>query len=416
MNLRKIGLRMMDNFKIIKKERLNPNYFNDWVLDDINKYDKRYNVYYGGAGSGKSYGAVQKIIIKTLFNKRKVLVIRKVGNTLRHSIYAVFKSILSKLGYPYSENKTDMTLTLSNGSVFLFKGIDDPEKIKSIADITDIVIEEASELTKDDFTQLDLRLRPKEKYPQIFLMFNPVSKVNWVYEHWFLNKIDNASIIHSSYKDNKFLTADYKQMLENMQKTNPAYYKIYCLGEFATLDKLVFPIIEKRLIGADELIGLKLFVGMDFGYVNDPTAIIWGRYDKVNKAIYITGEYFKTGMLNDEIAETIKSLGLKKEIIIADCSERKSIQEMRKLGINRIKPCSKGKDSVMHGLQWLQQNKIIVDERCVKLIEEFENYTWVKDKKTNEYINEPIDNFNHGIDALRYALEEYIKGNTFSFE
>ena len=89
---------------------------------------------------------------------------------------------------------------------------------------------------------------------------------------------------------------------------------------------------------------------------------------------------------------------------------------MRKLGINRIKPCSKGKDSVMHGLQWLQQNKIIVDERCVKLIEEFENYTWVKDKKTNEYINEPIDNFNHGIDALRYALEEYIKGNTFSFE
>ena len=188
----------MDNFRIIKKERLNPNYFNDWVLDDINKYDKRYNVYYGGAGSGKSYGAVQKIIIKTLFNQRKVLVIRKVGNTLRHSIYAVFKSILSKLGYPYSENKTDMTLTLSNGSVFLFKGIDDPEKIKSIADITDIVIEEASELTKDDFTQLDLRLRPKEKYPQIFLMFNPVSKVSWVYEHWFLNKVDNANSILTS--------------------------------------------------------------------------------------------------------------------------------------------------------------------------------------------------------------------------
>ena len=403
----KIGLMPMSDFKIIRKDKLNKKYFNDWVLDDINDYKCRYNVYYGGGGSGKSYGAVQKIIIKALFNKRKVLVIRKVGNTLRHSIYAVFKSILGKLGHAFAENKTEMTLTLFNDSVFLFKGIDDPEKIKSIADITDIVIEEASELTEDDFTQLDIRLRPREeKYPQIFLMFNPVSKANWVYEHWFLQARENTKIIHSSYLDNKFLTDDYKQMLEDLKNTNPSYYRIYCLGEFATLDKLVFPIIEKRLVSAEEIKDMKFFCGMDFGFTNDPTAIIWGRYDKTNKAIYIIGEYFKRGMMNNEIAEKIKSLGLSKEVIIADCAEQKSINEIQRDGITRLKACTKGKDSVIHSLQWLQQHKIIVDERCSGLIEEFENYTWKKDKKTGEYINEPVDNFNHGIDALRYGLED----------
>ncbi len=401
---------MMNDFKIIKKNVLNKKYFNDWVIADINDYTKRYNIYYGGGGSGKSYGAVQKIILKALFNKRKVLVIRKVGNTLRHSIYAVFKSILNKTGIGYKENKTDMTLSLFNGSVFLFKGLDDSEKIKSIADITDVVIEEASELTEDDFTQLDIRLRPlNEKYPQIFLMFNPVSKVNWVYTHWFLNTVEKAKIIQTSYKDNKFLNDDYRQMLEDLKNTNPAYYKIYCLGEFATLDKLVFPIIHKQLINSGQIKSLPVFVGMDFGYINDPSAIVWGRYDKTNKIIYIMGEYFKKGMLNDEIAEKLKVLGLGKEVIVADSAEQKSITEIRRSGILRIKPAAKGPDSVMHGISWLLQNKIVVDERCLGIIEEFENYTWQKDKRTNEYINKPIDAFNHGIDALRYGLERMMK-------
>lgn len=401
---------VINDFKIVRKSILSKKYFNDWVLDDINDYSKRYNIYYGGGGSGKSYGAVQKIVLKALFNGRKVLVIRKVGNTLRHSIYAVFKSIFDKTGIGYKENKTDMTLSMFNGSVFLFKGLDDSEKIKSIADITDIVIEEASEITEGDFTQLDIRLRPiKEKYPQIFIMFNPVSKVNWVYNHWFLSKNDKAKIIQSSYRDNKFLNDDYRQMLEDLKNTNPAYYKIYCLGEFATLDKLVFPIIHKRIISAEQVRGLPLFVGMDFGYTNDPTAIIWGRYDKGSKTIYIIGEYLKKGMLNDEIAETLKNLGLSKEIITADSAEQKSIVEIRRNGIPRIRGSVKGPDSVIHGIGWLLQNKIVVDERCVKLIEEFENYTWEKDKKTNEYINKPIDSCNHGIDALRYGLEAMTK-------
>ena len=302
-----------------------------------------------------------------------------------------------------------MTLTLENGSVFLFKGIDDPEKIKSIADITDIVIEEASELTLDDFTQLDIRLRPAEENPQIYLMFNPVSKVNWVYDHWYLNPPDNADVIQTNYMDNKFLSAEYRETLENLKNTNPAYYKIYCLGEFATLDKLVFPIIEKRLVSEEEVKGLRPFVGLDFGFVNDPTALVYGRYDEICKQLYVTGEYFKKGLTNNEIAKVIISLGLQKEVIIADSAEQKSIEEIRRLGIYRIKAADKGPDSIIHGIQWLQQNTIIIDERCSGLIEEFENYTWEKDKKTGEYINKPIDAFNHGIDALRYGVLPFKK-------
>ena len=105
----------------------------------------------------------------------------------------------------------------------------------------------------------------------------------------------------------------------------------------------------------------------------------------------------------------IISLGLQKEVIIADSAEQKSIEEIRRLGIYRIKAADKGPDSIIHGIQWLQQNTIIIDERCSGLIEEFENYTWEKDKKTGEYINKPIDAFNHGIDALRYGVLPFKK-------
>lgn len=403
-------------FRVLKKEKLNPVFFNDWLYDLINDYTKRYEVYYGGGGSGKSYGAVQKMVIKARFNKRRVLVVRKVSTTLKISIYELFRSILIKTDTPFKENKTEMTLTLNNGSTFLFKGLDDSEKIKSITDITDIMIEEATELTEDDFTQLDIRLRPLEaRYPQIYMMFNPISKANWCYKHWFL-KEPNAQtrIIHTTYLDNKFLTSEYRLTLENLIHTNPVYYKIYCLGEFATLDKLIFPHVQKRLISNEETQGLKLFIGLDFGYINDPSALVYGFYDKTNKTIYITGEYFKSGMLNNEIADTIKALGLQKEIITADSAEQKSIAEIKRCGVYRIRSARKGKDSVMHGIQWLSQHHIIVDERCINLIEEFENYTWKKDKQTNEYINIPTDLFNHGIDALRYGLEQEQRANSVS--
>lgn len=391
------------NIKAFPKSR-----FNEWVLNNLDDYSNRYEVYYGGGGSGKSFGAVQKVIFKSWLNQRRVLIIRKVQATLKDSIFLLFKNVLNQIGIEYIENKTDLTITLQNGTVFLFKGLDDREKIKSITDITDIVIEEATELTQEDFTQLDIRLRPRDtKYPQIFLMFNPVSKANWCFKHWFEKGTPSRSkIIHTTFLDNKFLSPEYRLTLENLKDTNPNYYKIYCLGQFATLDKLVFPKYDVKLINDELLKNLPMWIGLDFGYVNDPSAITWGRIDNNNKKLYITGEYNKKGLTNDEITSTLKALGFEKEIIIADSAEQKSIEEIRRGGIRRIKPAIKGPDSVINGIDKMQRYNIIIDERCKNVIEEFENYTWKKDKKTDEYINEPIDMYNHHIDSIRYGIQD----------
>lgn len=307
-------------------------------------------------------------------------------------------------------NKSDFEIELPNGSIFLFKGLDDPEKIKSITGITDIVIEEASELIEDEFTQLDLRLRPKESFPQIYLMFNPISKKNWTFDYFFVGKErEDCLIIQTTYKDNKFLTKEYCKVLEDLQHRNPAYYRIYALGEFATLDKLVFPTYTKRLISEDEVKGLPVWTGLDFGYVNDPSALVNGSIDEINKKIYVRKEYVKKGMLNDEIANTMITLNLHKDKSYGDSAEPKSIAEIKLKGVN-IEATEKGKDSIIHGIQWIQQYELIVDERCFKVCEELDNYTWKKDKKTGEYINEPVDTFNHTIDAIRYGLNKYIKG------
>lgn len=393
-------------------KKLNPAVFNDWIYSHIDDYTYRFEVYKGGAGSGKSYGATQKILLKALKSKRTVLVIRKIQRTIKHSIWALMLTQLRASGY-YDQcriNRSDFEIELPNGSIFIFKGLDDEEKIKSIDGITDIVVEEATELTEDEFTQLNLRLRALVDYPQIYLMFNPISKKNWVFSYFFSDNVPlNCRIINTTYKDNKFLSVEYIAELENLQYRNPAYYKIYTLGEFATLDKLVFPVYTSKIIRDSDMKDLKRWIGLDFGYVNDPSAIVWGYIDTINRKIYITGEYVRKGMLNDEIAEIMTDLGLSKDKSYGDSAEPKSIAEIRNKRVN-IEATEKGKDSVIHGIQWIQQYELIVDERCYKVIEELDNYTWKKDKKTGEYINEPVDTFNHTIDALRYGLNKYIKG------
>lgn len=393
-------------------KQLNPAIFNNWVYDSIDDYTYRIEVYVGGAGSGKSYGAMQKVLLKGLKFKRNILVIRKIQRTLKHSSWSLLINLLRASGF-YDAcriNRSDFEIELPNGTLFIFKGLDDEEKIKSIDGITDIVIEEATELNEDEFTQLNLRLRALVDVPQIYLMFNPISKKNWVYNYFFTGDVpSNTKIVRTTYKDNKFLSEEYKQELEKLQERNPAYYRIYTLGEFATLDKLVFNVYTTRIISDTEVQGLRRWIGLDFGYINDPSAIVWGYIDAISKKIYVTGEYVRKGMKNNEIADVMINLGLSKDKSYGDSAERKSIDEIKDKGIN-IEPTEKGKGSIIHGIQWIQQHELIVDERCYKVIEELDNYTWKKDKKTGEYYNEPVDTFNHTIDAIRYGLNKYIKG------
>lgn len=380
--------------------------FNEAYYSSLLDYDNRYEIYYGGAGSGKSYFIAQKILIKALNEKRRILVVRKVARTIRDSVFQLMLNTLSQfqLLNMCSVNKTNFTIELPNGSQFLFYGMDNSEKMKSITDITDIWIEEATELNYDDFSQLDLRLRAKKPNLQIFLSFNPVSKVNWCYKYWFENgEPPQTKILQTTYKDNRFLPQDYIDALEQMKTTNPTYYNIYALGQFCSLDKLVF---NNWTIGTiEDTKDMELLLGLDFGYVNDATAFVVAYLDEANKTIYIEQEVYQTGLLNNQIADFIKYMGFAKSVIIADSAEQKSIEEIKQQGIPRIKPAAKGQGSIMQGIQKLQQYKIIVNPLCSNMIVELQNYSFKKDKATNEYINEPIDAFNHLCDALRYSLQ-----------
>lgn len=388
--------------------------FNRHIYDHLFDYDTFTEVHYGGASSGKSHGVFQKIVIKALKDRkkpRKILVLRKVGATVRDSVFADVQATLSYFGIlnMCKVNMSAFRIELPNGAEFIFKGMDNPEKIKSIKGISDVVMEEASEFTLDDYTQLTLRLRDKaHKQKQIYLMFNPVSKANWVYNAFFVKKPKNTVVYQTTYKDNRFLDALTRENIEELANRNEAYYKIYALGEFATLDKLVFPKYTKALLNKDDLRQIPSYFGLDYGFINDPSAFMHVKIDDDRKRLYVVEEYVKKGLTNDKIAESITALGYAKEQIRADSAEKKSNQELRNLGIGRVIDVKKGAGSVMQGIQYLLQYEWIVDERCVKTIEELENYTWKKDKATNEYINEPVDSYNHCLDAIRYAIQDKI--------
>lgn len=303
-----------------------------------------------------------------------------------------------------------MTISFPNGSLMMFSGCDNPEKLKSIPGITDAIMEEASEFTPTDFDTVKIRLRGKARLKnQIVLMSNPVSKANWIYLRFFKNgcKEESCLIDKSTYHDNKFCNADTVKALESYKVTNPAYYKIYCLGEFGSLSKLVYHNWRVEQLDTENLLtsGYQLCVGLDFGYVADATAVAVMLADEKNKKLYVINELYQTGLLNDAIADRLKMMGLAKSQIIADSAEPKSIDELKKNGIARIKPSMKGQGSISAGIAKLQEFEIIVDGHCTNFITELQNYSYKKDKATGEYTNEPVDEFNHLMDAARYGIQ-----------
>lgn len=387
------------------KINIDKNAFNNIYWPHLFEYMRPLEIYYGGAGSGKSVFITQKILLKAIQEKRKVLIVRKTLASQRESCWRLFLDTISDWGiYDLCRiNKSEYTITLMNGSVLLFKGLDDPEKIKSVAGLTDIWTEEATELTEEDFDQLRLRLRAKKKDLQFFVSFNPVSKSHFLYKRYFSeDKTEEAFILQTTYKDNKFLPESYVKNIEKLIDTNPTYYKIYALGEFCSLSKLVYQNWNTEAFDHRQIDGT-LCVGLDFGFVNDKTALIASIV--TDEDIYIFKEYTCIGKTNDEIYGAIKALGMHKSVIIADSAEPKSIEELKRLGCIRIRESKKGPDSIIHGIQKIQQKKIHIHPSCIETIAELQNYAWEKDKKSGEYINKPIDDWNHCLDALRYSMQ-----------
>lgn len=301
-------------------------------------------------------------------------------------------------------NETDFRITFPNGSEIIFSGLDDEGKLLSLNNIGSIFIEEVYEVPQEMVEQLNLRMRGTAKEQQIMMAWNPISKNHWLYNFTVVNPPANSIFIHSTYRDNPFLKPEYINALEELRERNPAKARIYCDGEWGSLDRLVYENWKVEEFNYDDYRELPLLLGLDFGFVNDPTAFIASLLDEENNRIYIFKEWGARGKTNPEIAQVISSLGFAKSTIIADSAEQKSIEELRRNGLMRVKPSVKGKDSINYGIDILQQYQLIVHPNCQETIIELENYSWQKDKDGN-YINKPIDAFNHYLDALRYSIQ-----------
>lgn len=378
----------------------------------ITDYSCRYNVFYGGRGSGKTHFLLTKLLIKGLKEKRTVLLMRKVYRKCKDSVWAELKAALDRLKirkyFDLYEGEYRAVCKL-NGTVFKCEGLDEAEKIKGFSEISDVLLEEATEFSLEDFELIDGTVRSvKYQLPlQIYLLFNPVAKTNWVFKRWGFDTgivPDNTFIQKTTYLDNPYLSRDYIARMEQMKETNPTRWKIEALGDFVSLDRLIFQNYRVEEFDYTTIKG-QLLVGMDFGFVADPTAIIASLLDEENKTIYIFKEWQGQGKTNQELIEVIKALGFSKSVIIADSAEQKSIEEIKRGGIIKIKPAVKGPDSVRFGIQKLLNYHIVVHPDCQGVITEFENYAWKKDRQTGEYTNEPIDSFNHFMDSLRYSTQ-----------
>lgn len=384
-------------------------------------YSKRYNVYYGGRASGKTKFIMQKLLIKGLRERRTILLMRKQTTQLRDSVWKEMLQTISDfhlLDY-FSINKTEFRITCNiNGTEFKCLGLDEPEKIKGFADISDVFMDEVTGFNKEDVELIDGTLRsPKFKLPlQMYFAFNPISKANFVYTYFGFDTgivPSNTFILKSTYLDNPFLGANVAERYEALKQRDYQRWQIEALGDFVSLDRLVFQNVKVEEFNHADIKG-QLLCGLDYGFVNDISAFVASLLDEENKKLYVFKIWGDTNKTNQELANIIKAMGFSKSVIIADCAEQKSIEEMRREGIIKIKPSVKGADSIIHGIQKLQQYEIIVHPDCEGIITEFQNYAWQKDKQSGEYINKPIDAFNHYIDALRYSLQSAGAGKLVS--
>lgn len=380
----------------------------------------------GSAGSGKSFYITQKLVLKGLKEQRRILVCRRYGSTLRNSVFELFKNVMLDFGLlPYSKvRESDMNITLPNGTNIIFIGLDDEQKLLSIAGITDVFIEEVFEVSKETVDQLSLRMRGKAKNQQIYMAFNPISPKHWLYEFCEGEQQPNSFYYSkSTFRDNPFLNDDYVAALEDMYRTNPNKAKIYCDGEWgADVEGLVYKNVKFEAFDVQELLknrGNEVRCGMDIGFI-DPTAIVATIFNKKERKIYVFGEYYKRGATLEEIAQAVKDMGIEKQRIFCDSADPRAVDFMRRQGL-RAEGAKKGQGSVKAGISYLQNMEIIVHPDCKNVRVEFENFVYLKDKKTGQYQEDSYDHdFSHSLDALRYAYSDIyttgsIKAMTLNF-
>lgn len=396
---------------------------------DFWQYKGRYRVCKGSRASKKSKTTALNIITRMMkYPQANTLVVRKVYRTLKDSCFTELKWAIQRIGVAHlweiKESPLEMTYRPTGQKIY-FRGLDDPVKVTSITVEKGALcwcwLEEAYEITsEDDFNMLDESIRGAVPdgsglFKQITLTFNPWNERHWLKKRFFdIGPDPDVLAITTNYLCNEWLDTEDKKLFDVMKKNNPRRYQVAGLGYWGIADGLVyenwkeeaFDIHDSEFLASHP--GLKCGFGLDYGYTNDPTAAFIGFVDLSSRQIFVWDELYERGLSNQKIYERLKSMGYAKEKFTADSAEPKSNDELKNMGM-RITAAAKGKDSVNNGIQWVQNFEIIVHPRCVNFLTEIGNYTWDKDRFGN-CRNRPIDDFNHLMDAMRYGLEQYIRG------
>lgn len=400
--------------------------------NDFWKFKGRYRVCKGSRASKKSKTTALWYAIwlnKKGYEVSNLLVVRKTYRTIKDSCFADLKWALERTGvlddWIITQSPLEMTRR-STGQKILFRGLDDPLKITSITvekgSLCWMWLEEAYEVTSEDsFNMLDESIRgalPTEfnLFKQITITFNPWNEHHWLKKRFFDNPDDETLALTTNYLCNEWLDAADRKVFETMKEKNPRRYQVAGLGNWGIVDGLVYENWREQefvLSDIQKQYNLSSAFGLDFGYTNDPSALFCGFIDLDAKKIFVWDEMYESGLSNERIYQNIVSMGYSKERITADSAEPKSIDQLKSFGL-RIKGAEKGRDSVNAGIQFIQDFEIIIHPRCINFLTEISNYTWDKDKFGNK-LNRPIDDFNHLMDAMRYALEKYMKRNSWLF-
>lgn len=382
---------------IVDLEHL-PDVMNDKYFQ-ILKLNERYVLVYGGGGSGKSVAIAQVIIVRILIEAgHRFLILRKVHRTLKRSVFQLFKDVISAwgLGELFSFNLSDLSITCRNGSQILFSGLDDVEKLKSIAGVSSVWIEEATEITLEDFEQVNLRLRGETPFSkQIYITFNPVSAKHWIKGRFFDRECEDTVIIHSIYLDNKFIDEEYKRVLEALIDTDKRLYDVYALGKWGVLEGLIFDRYEiiKELPHEYE----HRRYGLDFGFTN-ATALIEVRI--IGEDAYIQECFYQTEKITDDLVGFMKSEGIDtRDQIRADGAAPERIEQLCRKGFNVVA----AKKNVMAGIDAVKSYRLHITENSINLLREIDSYRWAKDRNGTT-LDQPVKVDDHAMDALRYAI------------
>jgi phage terminase large subunit len=403
---------------------------NNHFINFITNWDYKNYFLVGGYGSSKSYNVAFKILLKLGEEKRKCLVVREVYDTIRDSCFSLFQDVATNMGiYDQLQFKSSpMQIKFPNGSTIIFKGMDKPEKLKSINDLSIIWLEECSEVKYEGYKELLGRLRHIEKSNHIICSTNPVGEENWTYKHFFKDEENNLLILddetlynkriiktnntyyhHSTCDDNYYLPKDYIEELNKMRYYDKDLYRVARLGRYGINGVKVLP--QFKVMAHEDVIDKISNIssnwyrhGMDFGFETSYNALISIVIDDKNKDLYIYEEYYKNKMTDDKTAIEIASY--KDKLITADSAEPKTIKYYQQQGF-RMRKCKKFAGSRLQNTKKVKRfRNIYCSDKCKNVIKELKNLTYAKNKK-GELIYDEFNIDPHTFSAIWYALDDY---------